>query len=155
MPSHQTHDLIALSVAPVLTLASTAYLDTTHALLFGGAVIISNYYLSPDTDTRSILDKRWSLLKYIWYPYRCLFHHRSFWTHSGPISASIRLFYLFILLSPLIFYYDLFYITHYKTELILIYIATCISDTLHTGVDYGSTFLYYLWKNTKRLVTFT
>lgn len=157
MPSHRTHDMIALSVTPVLTLASTSY--TEYALLFGAAFIFSNYYLSPDLDTKSIMDKRWGVLRIIWIPYRKIFHHRSIWTHSGPLSANIRMFYLTLYLTPLLYLIPILsilsFVEKHKQIFICVYIAIIISDALHTGVDYGSTFLHCIWKNTKRLVRLT
>lgn len=140
-----------------MTFTAMHFVDIRQALLFGAAIILTNHYLSPDLDTNSIMNKRWSILRVIWYPYRRMFHHRSFFTHSGPISATLRLLYLLILLSPLLLVvsiYDVLYLAHvYRTEFSLVYIAACFSDTLHTGLDfitYAYKIPFSFWKNTRR-----
>lgn len=157
MPDYRTHDLVCISAAPIVAFASLAYLEPKQSLLFGAAILLTNHYLSPDTDTKSIIDRRWSVLRVVWYPYRRMFHHRSFFTHSGPISATIRLLYLLLLLSPFLLfvsYYDVLYLLHvYRIELYLVYIAACVSDTIHTGLDflhYGSKIFLSFWKNPRR-----
>lgn len=155
MPSYKTHDTIALISAPVITLGASAYTD--HALLFGAAFIIGNHMLSPDLDTDSIMRVRWGAFYFLWYPYRRMFHHRSFFTHSGPISATIRIIYLLFVLLPLLLFilnYDMIYfIQQHETELYICYAAVCLSDLLHTGVDffdYIRKIPYRFWKNTFR-----
>lgn len=155
MPNYRTHDTIALITAPVITLGAAIYTD--HALLFGAAFIIGNHMLSPDLDTDSIMRVRWGALYFLWHPYRRMFHHRSFLTHSGPISATIRIIYLLFVLLPLLLYifYDvLYFIQTHRHELLLCYVAICLSDMLHTGVDfidYVRKIPYRFWKNAHRI----
>lgn len=157
MPNYKIHDLACYTLAPVLSVASLAYLTPKEALLFCAGIIISNYYLSPDLDIDSIMNKRWGVLNWIWIPYKKIFHHRSFWTHSSVISASIRLLYLLLVLSPLLFFisvYDvLYYAQLYQRETIILYFACVVSDTLHTGLDFiqhATKIPFSFWKNTRR-----
>jgi len=158
MPNHQTHDLVCICSAPVISAASLTYLQPREALLLGAGIILTNLYLSPDLDTNSRLNKRWSVLNVLWIPYRRMFHHRSFWTHSGPISATVRILYLLLILSPVLFvvsYHDLMYVAQqYRVEFLLFYVAACLSDTLHTGldfIDYVRKIPFGFWKNSHRI----
>lgn len=157
MPNYKTHDLACYTTAPILSVASLAYLQPKESLLFGAGVIITNHFLSPDLDIDSIMNRRWGILSFLWIPYKNVFHHRSFWTHSSIISATIRLLYLLLVLSPLLFfisYHDVMYYARlYQREIIILYLACVVSDTLHTVLDfisYATKIPFGFWKNTRR-----
>lgn len=158
MPSYKTHDLVAYTAAPIVTVAATTITTTEYALLFGVAFILANHYLSPDLDIDSIMNRRWKLLRFIWIPYKRMFHHRSFFTHSGPISATIRIVYFLLWFLPFVFFipyqYLRLFVTEYSDFLLLLYLAIVAADTLHTGLDfitYGTRKLikipFGFWKN--------
>lgn len=152
MPSHKTHDLACYIATPIITIASLAYISPKESLLFGAGILVSNYLLSPDLDTNSIMNRRWSILHFIWHPYMRMFHHRSFFTHSGPISATIRLAYLCILLSPLLLVVPI-RVPIPLFDLFICYMACCVSDSLHTLLDfisYATKVPFSFWKNTPR-----
>lgn len=128
MPGYKIHDRVALVAAPIIIVASSRILPLQDALLLGVAFLIANRYLSPDLDIDSIMNHRWGILRFIWWPYKKLFHHRSFWTHSGPISATIRFVYLAVFLAPLFYLIPLYYIAGF-------YIAMILCDILHTTLD--------------------
>lgn len=52
----------------------------------------------PDLDTLSRPYRRWSVLRWIWLPYR-LFGHRSKWTHGLIRGPLVRLLYLTVMLG--------------------------------------------------------
>lgn len=131
MPGYKTHDRIAYIAAPVISIGVYYITDPivtgTVTLLF----LLSNHYLSPDLDIDSIMHKRWGMLYFIWIPYKKVFHHRSFWTHSGPISAAVRFLYLLGWLAPILYFLHppmLFYV--------FLYVAMALADIVHTTADY-------------------
>lgn len=154
MPDHKTHDLAALSLAPIIAIGSLAYVSPKDAGILFAGIIVSNYYLSPDLDINSIMNKRWGILHVLWKPYMHMFHHRSFFTHSGMISATIRIFYLLVLLSPLFFVIDVIpFILLFRRELLIVYVSIVMSDSIHTGLDflqYATKIPFSFWKNTYR-----
>lgn len=140
MPDYKTHDTIAyITVVPIS--AITGYilsLSFTDTLIIAGGFIISNRYLSPDLDTHSIMRLRWGFLYWLWIPYRNMIKHRSLFSHSGPISACIRIAYMMI---PLILLEYLVNISLFSMALqshgfLLFCLSAILSDTVHTIVDY-------------------
>ncbi|HKS29983.1 MAG TPA: metal-binding protein [Pyrinomonadaceae bacterium] len=94
MPSGKTHDAITiLLAAPTfgaawgltgsLGLATVA----TAAMLFGGLMF------GPDLDIQSKQYTRWGVFRFIWFPYKVLFRHRSRWSHGLLFGTLIRVLY--------------------------------------------------------------
>ena len=141
MPGYRTHDRIGyIAVAP-LTLCILYIYNIYFALLFGAFFLISNRYLSPDLDIDSIMIQRWGVLYFIWYPYKKLIHHRSLFSHSGPISALIRLLYLslwIIGIATVCNSFSLLYYSflHYTYVYAIFYLACSCADLLHTVFDF-------------------
>lgn len=109
MPSGKTHDAITLLLAlPTfagvwqatggsLTLASFA----TGAFLFGG------FMFGPDLDTQSVQYTRWGIFRFLWFPYKVVFAHRSRWSHGLIFGTLFRVVYFagaLTLVGGLIFY---------------------------------------------------
>lgn len=130
MPSYRTHDRVALIAAPVIITAVSFITSWSTAIAIGISFLIANHYLSPDLDIDSIMNRRWGLLRILWIPYKKLFHHRSFWTHSGPISATVRFIYLAVCISPILYFY-----VPPLSIIIVFYVAMVLADTLHTTLD--------------------
>jgi len=139
MPSYKTHDKIAyISVVPIsLLTAYTLSLSIPDTFLFAGGFILTNYYLSPDLDTYSIMVRRWGFLYPLWIPYRHAIKHRSLFSHSGPLSALIRLTYITIPLSliGLLVNISLFFMAIESHAFLLFILSAIFSDTLHTLTD--------------------
>lgn len=57
------------------------------AFLFGGLMF------GPDLDTVSRQYSRWHFLRFMWYPYRSFFDHRSRFSHGLVFGALIRVVY--------------------------------------------------------------
>lgn len=130
MPGYKTHDRAAIITAPLITLAATQIMSLESAVSIGIGFLVANHYLSPDLDIDSIMIKRWGILYFIWYPYKRTFSHRSFWTHSGPISATIRFVYFSFWLLPFLYLLSPpFYI------MLLLWVVMVLADTLHTLLD--------------------
>ncbi|WP_029519976.1 metal-binding protein [Persephonella sp. IF05-L8] len=108
MAAGRTHDLINLSVLPV----AVYYLRPENAPSFIAGYFIGTFFLSPDNDIfHSKPNKRWKILRFIWYPYTKLFSHRGI-SHLPVLGILTKLIYLVIVFSlisaiiliPLYFY---------------------------------------------------
>ena len=94
MPSGKTHDAITLILAaPVLVATYFAARDpwlsavVTVGFLFGGLMF------GPDLDTASKQYSRWKFAKFLWFPYRNFFKHRSRWSHGLLFGTLLRVIY--------------------------------------------------------------
>lgn len=139
MPGYKTHDFIGvLSIIPVsgITLYLGHTIQTTTILDIG--IVLGTYFLSPDLDLHSRIYRRWGVLRWIWIPYQKLIPHRSWLSHSGPISATIRLGYLYLLLLPFLLYFSIsapIDNLQFRTICVIIWIAVVIADTVHVIAD--------------------
>ena len=104
MPSGKTHDAITfLFVAPVfaatwkLTSSFPLALLVTVCFAFGGLMF------GPDLDTHSKQYTRWSVFRYLWYPYQAFFKHRSRWSHGLVFGTFLRIVYFMGALTLLSF----------------------------------------------------
>ena len=95
MPSGKTHDKVTFLLAPfafALTwrVADNAILAAvvTAAFLFGGLMC------GPDLDTNSVEYQRWGVFRFLWWPYKLAFAHRSRWSHGLIFGTLIRVVYL-------------------------------------------------------------
>ncbi len=137
MPGHRTHDRVGLALTPVITAASLYVLPPLYTGVLVGSYMFATLYLSPDLDLKSRIYNRWSVLRFIWYPYRKIIHHRSWLSHSGPISATIRLFYLTVWLLPLLFISNIYAAINLQSirMYVILWIAICLADTIHVLMD--------------------
>ena len=94
MPSGKTHDAVTFILAPptfALAYAATGNVAisvvVTAAFLFGGLMF------GPDLDTFSKQYSRWSILRFLWFPYRSFFKHRSRWSHGLIFGTFFRVVY--------------------------------------------------------------
>jgi len=104
VPSGKTHDAITfLFVAPTfaatwqLTGSFPLALIVTIAFTFGGLMF------GPDLDTHSKQYTRWSVFRYLWYPYQAFFAHRSRWSHGLIFGTFLRIVYFMGALTLLSF----------------------------------------------------
>jgi len=130
MPNYKTHDKVAHAVAPFITAVAWYVSSWQIAVTLLISFLLANRYLSPDLDIDSIMRRRWGILYIVWIPYRYAFHHRSIWTHSGPLSATIRFIYVSVLLVPL----WLYYIPPWEI-LFIMYIGMVLADSVHSLLD--------------------
>ena len=142
MPNYQTHDTIGIGLAIVSTVGTytAELLSANQSVLLGVAIFLGTYVLSPDLDTDSMIYSRWGIFKWYWYPYKQLIAHRSIWSHSGPLSATIRLLYLcwiplLIALILLPQYSTIYEIQQYIPALIIIWAGVVLSDIAHVVAD--------------------
>ncbi|MBA2620726.1 MAG: metal-binding protein [Acidobacteria bacterium] len=105
MPSGKTHDAVTLLLAAPILAATwkiteqnvSLALIVTTGFLFGGLMF------GPDLDTMSRQYTRWSFFRYLWYPYRAFFPHRSRWSHGFVFGTLIRIVYFMGALTLLSF----------------------------------------------------
>jgi len=130
LPNYKTHDTAAYVAAPIIIFGASQLTTLQTAIGIGISFLLANRYLSPDLDIDSIMNRRWGILHFIWIPYKKMFHHRSFWTHSGPISATVRFIYLSLWVLPLLSLY-----TPPLSIVFVVWIAMVLADSLHTVLD--------------------
>lgn len=104
MPSGRTHDTItfllavpAFAVTYSVTGSTAASAAVSSAFLFGGLMF------GPDLDTPSRQYSRWYFLRFLWFPYRSFFKHRSRFSHGLMFGALIRVVYFLGVLTLLAF----------------------------------------------------
>jgi uncharacterized metal-binding protein len=104
MPSGKTHDAITfLLILPTFSVAffTTKSLSTsmllTFAMLFGGLMF------GPDLDIKSSQYSRWSIFRFLWFPYKSCFKHRSRWSHGLMFGSFFRVIYFFGVITLVVF----------------------------------------------------
>lgn len=148
MPGHRVHDRVGLITALPLTIVVTALTTPNNdfttrvyvATLFVITYLFSIYYLSPDLDIDSIMNRRWGWFNILWFPYRKFIKHRSIISHSGPLSALIKLIYIGALPLALVatfghFYEAAYYLSQTWYWCVIIYLAVSLADITHTLLD--------------------
>lgn len=101
MPLGSTHDRITLWTLPLVTLTVGILSGRPSiALATGSSYLFSGLMFSGDLDTRSRQYQRWTLLRWLWLPYRKLCRHRSLWSHGLVIGTILRLLYLSVWIVP-------------------------------------------------------
>jgi len=100
LPDYKKHDKINIALL-VLILPALIYLnvDFVTVSMFTLSFVFATYFLSPDLDIDSRVFRRWGLLRFLWCPYKDLFHHRKI-SHNvilGPVSLISYLSALIIL----------------------------------------------------------
>jgi uncharacterized metal-binding protein len=138
MPSGRTHDRATIIFSPIIiggVLFSN--LDIQNSIVLITLYFFSSFMFNGDLDIISRPYNRWSVLKFIWKPYQKLFEHRSIWTHGVIIGTIVRILYLLILLSPLIYFTNFNIIAEMDlTTLLIIFFGLESGSALHTLLDY-------------------
>src|SRR5437764_6049176 len=94
MPSAKTHDAITFMLAAPA--AAAAYAATRHlsaAVIVGLSFLFGGLMFGPDLDTVSRQYSRWGPFRWLWFPYRSFFKHRSRFSHGLLLGALLRVFY--------------------------------------------------------------
>lgn len=140
MPNYRTHDAIGLAGSCIAGTYAAMQCDVQTGLLVYSFTLIQCYYFSPDLDCNSKIYNRWSIFKFVWYPYQKLVKHRSLISHSG-ISGLFRLLYFLFLLYIIFPYIRKFFwyiIAGDDTSIyffIIMVICSIYADILHTFTD--------------------
>ncbi len=94
MPSGRTHDAITFLLAvPAFAVAYSVTRDVGSASVVGLAFLFGGLMFGPDLDTVSRQYSRWFIFRFLWYPYRSFFTHRSRFSHGLVFGALIRVVY--------------------------------------------------------------
>jgi len=95
MPSGKTHDAITFLLAiPAAVVGYLATGDPASAVVVAAAFIFGGLMFGPDLDTASRQYSRWFFFRFLWFPYRSFFKHRSRFSHGLVLGALIRVVYL-------------------------------------------------------------
>jgi uncharacterized metal-binding protein len=100
MPSGRTHDAITIILAAPTFMAAwglTANLMT--AAIVTGAMLFGGFMFGPDLDIQSRQYTRWGVFRFLWFPYKKLFRHRSRWSHGLIFGTLIRVLYFTLVLA--------------------------------------------------------
>jgi len=103
MPSGKTHDAITIILAAP-TFAAAWGLTGKLALTFlaTGAMLFGGLMFGPDLDIQSRQYTRWGIFRFIWFPYKIIFRHRSRWSHGIIFGTLIRVLYFTGMLALII-----------------------------------------------------
>jgi uncharacterized metal-binding protein len=94
MPSARTHDAITFMLAaPAAAAAYAATARVSAAVIVALSFLFGGLMFGPDLDTVSRQYSRWGLLRWLWFPYRSFFKHRSRFSHGLMLGALLRVFY--------------------------------------------------------------
>ena len=102
MPSGKTHDAITLLLTVPTFVA--AWGVTGSLLLAGvatGATLFGGLMFGPDLDIQSRQYTRWGVFRFIWWPYKVMFRHRSRWSHGIIFGTLIRVVYFAFMIALL------------------------------------------------------
>lgn len=141
MPNHKTHENIGLlSIVPIAATALYFGRSIQEITVLAIGTAFSTFYLSPDLDhdVGAASYRRWGILRFIWYPYKKIIPHRSWLSHSGPISATIRILYLYLLCLPFILYFSIsapIDNLQFRMLCVILWLSVVIADTIHVFLD--------------------
>lgn len=94
MPSGKTHDAITfILAAPTFAMAYAATRNVATSVVVTAAFLFGGLMFGPDLDTFSKQYSRWSILRFLWFPYRSFFKHRSRWSHGLVFGTFFRVVY--------------------------------------------------------------
>ncbi len=103
MPSGKTHDRVTILLAlPTLAIGWLATGNFWAACLVMSAMLFGGLMFGPDLDTDSVQYKRWGVFRFLWYPYRIFFKHRSRWSHGLLFGTLIRILYFAFVIASLV-----------------------------------------------------
>jgi uncharacterized metal-binding protein len=103
MPSGKTHDAITIILAaPTFVVAWGLTGKLTLAFLATGAMLFGGFMFGPDLDIQSRQYTRWGIFRFLWFPYRVAFRHRSRWSHGIIFGTLIRIIYFTAMLALIV-----------------------------------------------------
>ena len=94
MPSGHAHDAITILLAAPAAVATYGWTqDLPTTAIIAVSFIFAGVMFGPDLDTASKQYSRWSFVKFLWFPYRTFFKHRSRWSHGLIFGTLFRVIY--------------------------------------------------------------
>ncbi|HEX8287829.1 MAG TPA: metal-binding protein [Pyrinomonadaceae bacterium] len=104
MPSGKTHDAVTFFfAAPVFAASWKVSENLPVAVVVTIAFLVGGLMFGPDLDTMSKQYTRWSIFRFLWYPYQAFFKHRSRWSHGLVFGTFLRVVYFMGVLTLLSF----------------------------------------------------
>ena len=104
MPSGKTHDAITFLLAvPAFAATYSATRSLSASAIVFSAFVFGGLMFGPDLDTVSRQYSRWLIFRFLWYPYRMFFKHRSRFSHGLLFGALIRVVYFMGVLTLVVF----------------------------------------------------
>jgi uncharacterized metal-binding protein len=100
MPSGKTHDAVTFFfAAPIFAAAWKVTENIPVSVLVAAAFLFGGLMFGPDLDTMSKQYTRWSIFRFLWFPYQAFFKHRSRWSHGLIFGTLIRIVYFMGILT--------------------------------------------------------
>ena len=94
MPSGKTHDAITVLLAiPAFAATYAVTRSVSSSAIVFLAFVLGGLMFGPDLDTVSRQYSRWFIFRFLWFPYRQFFKHRSRFSHGLIFGALIRVVY--------------------------------------------------------------
>ena len=142
MSSGATHDKVTIFLAPIIFIGAWWFLGYL-AVILALAFLFSGLMFNGDLDINSQVYNRWFLLKWMWLPYRN-FGHRSVWTHGPIVGTLIRLLWVLVPTSLIMYFCGVLplmgpFIMQYKYEIALLCGGLEVGSISHTFMDWAST----------------
>jgi uncharacterized metal-binding protein len=142
MADGKTHDRIGLALTPTAVLGAIAVAQRLHnpRLAWVGAIayVIGITHLSPDIDLKSNPWRRWGILRWIWWGYQQMGHHRGF-SHDIIVGTLSRVIYLGLPLLVGLWLSGrqavIVEILRYRQEMVMALVALEISAWVHLMLD--------------------
>lgn len=104
MPSGKTHDAITILLAiPAFAATYAVTHDLRASAIVFVAFVFGGLMFGPDLDTVSRQYSRWFIFRFLWFPYRSFFKHRSRFSHGLIFGALIRVVYFMGVLTLVAF----------------------------------------------------
>jgi uncharacterized metal-binding protein len=114
MPDGKTHNIIN-TVVLLAFLAGLSYIYSTRSyahfmeyldiytiIVFSLSYLFATFFLSPDLDIDSTPYRRWRFLRFLWWPYKEIFHHRGL-SHNPVIGPLSILFNFSLIVAPMLY----------------------------------------------------
>lgn len=141
MASGKTHTRTNFVAIGALAIA-TPFIDYEIPFILLIGAIIGTLWLSPDLDLKSDAYYRWGPLRGFWLPYVKVMPHRSLFSHLPVLSDAIRVAYLGFPIAVLLSFtsYETLAREWVDTSGLPFFIGLVFATTLHTALDYTSTF---------------
>ncbi|GAB6452990.1 metal-binding protein [Bacillus cereus] len=160
MPSGKTHTKINFFTLPVLLVGLLLWgiTNTSFYVLFGLGYVIGTYFITPDMDIKSDSYRKWGIFRFLWYPYMRIMPHRSFLSHTIVLGDIIRVMYLAIIMSPVLYGVNTFimhgdlldYLIKKQTVLFSLFVGIVAASTMHIIADVLNTNRKKMFKTKKK-----
>lgn len=160
MPSGKTHTKINFFALPVLLVGLLFWgiTNTSFYVLFGLGYAIGTYFITPDMDIKSDSYRKWGIFRFLWYPYMRIMPHRSFLSHTIVLGDIIRIMYLAIIISPVLYVVNIFimngnlldYVTKHQSILFSLFVGIVGASTMHIIADVLNTNRKKMFKAKKK-----